>query len=224
MSHGGNGLGPVFNATSCVACHGLGAPGGAGPDQANVVLVSVTPTGRTLPPGLERIHPGFSSARTVVLHRYGTDPNYGSWRRRLYESPGDGESITTPRNGRETVEGRIRALQAQTAPARRLRGRTIALRRTPEYVLALSERNPPSLFGAGQVDAIPSQVLLAVAQGQPGDVRGRVNRTPEGQIGRFGWKAQIASLHYTEIVRDAPDTEEGRLAAERIAALGMRKE
>src|SRR5689334_18746897 len=27
-SHGGDGLGPVFNDSSCVACHNAGAPGG----------------------------------------------------------------------------------------------------------------------------------------------------------------------------------------------------
>ena len=45
MSHGGDGLGPVYNETSCVACHGLGAPGGAGPESKNVVLVTATSTG-----------------------------------------------------------------------------------------------------------------------------------------------------------------------------------
>jgi CxxC motif-containing protein (DUF1111 family) len=39
-SHGGDGLGPVYNATSCVACHGLGGPGGAGPSGMNVQLIS----------------------------------------------------------------------------------------------------------------------------------------------------------------------------------------
>ncbi len=29
--HGGDGLGPMYNETSCVACHGQGSPGGAGP-------------------------------------------------------------------------------------------------------------------------------------------------------------------------------------------------
>jgi RNA polymerase sigma factor (sigma-70 family) len=37
MSHGGDGLGPVYNETSCMACHGQGAPGGAGPESKNVV-------------------------------------------------------------------------------------------------------------------------------------------------------------------------------------------
>ena len=38
--HGGDGLGPVYNATSCVACHGQGGPGGAGPARMNVEVIS----------------------------------------------------------------------------------------------------------------------------------------------------------------------------------------
>jgi CxxC motif-containing protein (DUF1111 family) len=206
MSHGGNGLGPVYNATSCVACHGLGGPGGAGPDDANVVLLSVTPLKAALPPRIEEIHPGFIAARSVVLHRYGTDPEYALWRRHVYESRGDDDGNTTGGDN-NSVERRIRSLQAQTGLMRRLRGRATTLRRTPEYILGLSERNPPALFGAGQIDAIPSQVLTAMAQSQPPYVRGRVNHTPQGQIGRFGWKAQVASLH--EFVRAACANELG---------------
>ena len=43
ICHGGDGLGPVYNETSCVACHGQGGPGGAGPAGMNV-----------LPPELDR--------------------------------------------------------------------------------------------------------------------------------------------------------------------------
>ena len=39
--HGGDGLGPVFNATSCLDCHRQGGPGGGGPSRTNAVLVSV---------------------------------------------------------------------------------------------------------------------------------------------------------------------------------------
>ena len=44
--HGGDGLGPVYNDTSCVACHNLGGSGGAGPASKNVDLLSaiVTPS------------------------------------------------------------------------------------------------------------------------------------------------------------------------------------
>src|SRR5690242_4848829 len=39
-SHQGDGVGPVYNETSCVACHNLGAPGGAGPASKNVDILS----------------------------------------------------------------------------------------------------------------------------------------------------------------------------------------
>jgi len=35
-SHGGDGLGPLYNDTSCVACHSQGGPGGGGPSSKNV--------------------------------------------------------------------------------------------------------------------------------------------------------------------------------------------
>ena len=37
---GGDGLGPVYNETSCVACHHQGGPGGAGPTSTNVEILS----------------------------------------------------------------------------------------------------------------------------------------------------------------------------------------
>ena len=73
--------------------------------------------------------------------------------------------------------------------------------------MTLTERNSPALFGAGQIDAIPSDVLVAVAERQPDHVRGRVGRTSRGAVGRFGWKAQVASLH--EFVRAACASELG---------------
>jgi CxxC motif-containing protein (DUF1111 family) len=39
-SHGGDGLGPVFNDSSCVACHNLGGPGGGGPTGKNVDIIT----------------------------------------------------------------------------------------------------------------------------------------------------------------------------------------
>lgn len=39
-SHGGDGLGPVFNDTSCVACHNQGGEGGGGAEAKNVQVIS----------------------------------------------------------------------------------------------------------------------------------------------------------------------------------------
>jgi mono/diheme cytochrome c family protein len=208
MSRGGDGLGPVYNESSCVACHGLGAPGGAGPESKNVVLVTASSNRRDLDKGLERIHPGLRNSRSAVLHRYGTDPEYGTWRRRFYESPPDEPPNPPPaRTGEDSIAARIRAVHEQTARDRRGRSRVAILSRRNGVTLTLSERNTPVLFGAGRIDAIPTEALFAVARSQPTEVRGRVGRTADGRVARFGWKAEIATL--LEFVRGACATELG---------------
>ncbi|HEY3965193.1 MAG TPA: di-heme oxidoredictase family protein, partial [Planctomycetaceae bacterium] len=49
-SHGGDGLGPVFNDTSCVACHNQGGTGGGGPASKNVDIISAVPSERAWGP------------------------------------------------------------------------------------------------------------------------------------------------------------------------------
>ena len=68
-----------------------------------------------------RFIPAFRDARSVVLHRYGTDPAYNAWR--------------------GSVPGQHGSILVQT-----------------------SERNPPPLFGAGLIDAIPDEVIEAAAK------------------------------------------------------------
>jgi RNA polymerase sigma factor (sigma-70 family) len=206
-SHGGDGLGPVFNATSCVACHGLGAPGGAGPESKNVVLITVSPNGCGPVPSPERIHPGFRGSKTAILHRYGTDPEYAAWLNRFFAA-NRGRQANVPAARRDdSVEGRIQALKEQTSPERRIRELSAGERSMNGASVSVSERNTPPLFGVGLIDEIPSEVLMAVAARQPAAIRGRVNRTKEGRIGRFGSKAQIPTLH--EFVRGACANELG---------------
>ena len=201
-SPNGDGLGPVFNESSCVACHGLGAPGGAGPEGKNVVLITAISTtgGRNLPKGLEKIHPGFRNARSTVLHRYGTDPTYGSWRRDFVDPPRE-QAQTQQGGGEAKPEAEMRRIAAQAAPRGRSRANSQSLPSLPGATLRASERNTPALFGSGRIDAISSEVLDLEAANQPQEVRGRVSRDRDGRVGRFGWKAQVASLH--EFVRVA---------------------
>ena len=205
-SRGGDGLGPIYNETSCVACHGLGAPGGSGPEGKNVVLLTATPTARARLKDLERIHPGFHGTRSVVLHRFGTDPGYASWRDRFF-NPGAEQNDGDAKPAEESIPTRIRSAMARATPARPTREQALRIPPPPGFSLSLSERNTPALFGLGQIDAIPTEVLEANAASQPREIRGRLNRSPEGRIGRFGWKAQIASLH--EFVRAACASELG---------------
>src|SRR4051794_11028143 len=41
LGHNGNGLGPLYNETSCVACHSQGGTGGAGGLEKNVILAGI---------------------------------------------------------------------------------------------------------------------------------------------------------------------------------------
>lgn len=195
-SHGGDGLGPVYNERSCLGCHHQGPSGGGGGSAAtNIELITPGTIGATSsavgfyyafsfsygPDGFEyrigdptgangvrgrlgaananvgelvRIHPGFRDAPSVVLHRYGNDPDYRVWR--------------------EWVLGQHGNLFMRT-----------------------SQRNPTPLFGMGLIDGIPDAALEAAARRKhPGSpqVNGRVARLADGRIGRFGWKAQTATL------------------------------
>jgi CxxC motif-containing protein (DUF1111 family) len=71
--------------------------------------------------------------------------------------------------------------------------------------VTISQRNTPALFGAKWIDEIPEQVILAneraqrlqagLANSEREDLPvGRASRLGDGRVGRFGWKAQTASL------------------------------
>ncbi len=207
MSHGGDGLGPVYNDTSCVACHGLGAPGGAGPESKNVILMTASPNGCGSSGSLGQTIPSLGDSRSAVLHRYSTDPEYDAWRRRLFDPTSGKEPNPTRTRSEDLIVRRIRAFKELTSPGRRLGNASPVSQSISGFNITLVERNTPALFGAGRIDEIPSEVLVAVAASQPSEVRGRVSRTREGRIGRFGWKAQLPSLH--EFVRGACANELG---------------
>ena len=72
----------------------------------------------------------------------------------------------------------------------------------PPDANVVARRMPIPLFGAGLAEAIPDETLLALADpfDRNGDgVRGRASMvtdpaTGERRVGRFGWKAQVATL------------------------------
>lgn len=58
-------------------------------------------------------------------------------------------------------------------------------------------RMPPAMFGRGYLEAVAESEILAQESKQAslaGPIKGRVNRLGNGQAGRFGLKARIASL------------------------------
>ena len=215
-SHGGDGLGPVFNDSSCVACHNLGGAGGAGPNSKNVDILS---TQHASPKGQQqrgreagkpvqdddpaRIHPGFANAASVVLHRFGNAPEYALWRlERLGRQDGSAGSVV-PRNvenGPPEVLAKLEIEHSRMSSGPRNDPQNGPRRRSfdpGEAGLTRSQRNPTPLFGVGAIDAIPDEVLKEAARKTFADfpeITGRVASRPDGRIGRFGWKAQMPSL------------------------------
>ncbi|MHC5537053.1 di-heme oxidoredictase family protein [Singulisphaera rosea] len=247
---GGDGLGPVYNDTSCVACHNAGASGGAGPASKNVEILTALPvsgdleggsgqgdpsqgqpagvaaagdgaggssSGPAIPPSpefeaLAKRHSGFRSASSVVLHRFGTDPNFRAWRSNLL---GDDRNlpqrVSDAKSSRPDPDERAKAEIEGLVERIRQRGTVeVGTFRDGKISLLLTERNTPPLFGTGLIDAIPGEVLKAAARkGHPGfpEIKGRVSYNKGARIGRFGWKAQIASLE--EFVLTACSVELG---------------
>jgi len=244
-SHGGDGLGPVFNDSSCVACHNQGGSGGGGAASKNVDIISASPNGGMMvqspvPPGgpgveqgflakalgslvgldtpdssrpaparvarptqrvnrparvpartridtgpLVKTHPGFRTSRSVVLHRFGTEDDYESWRQSILGMNGmPGQMDRVAKHQFQAMN----SINFEQNPIQNMIG---------QFVIVRSQRNPTALFGAGLLDSIPERAIEEAAKvkhpGFPG-VSGRISRLKDKRIGRFGWKAQTASL------------------------------
>ncbi|MCH8922750.1 MAG: hypothetical protein IIA67_06335 [Planctomycetes bacterium] len=272
-SHSGDGLGPMYNESSCVACHNLGGPGGAGPVSKNVDIITAFSNrqrmGRraqspTLPEAIVRalfggltepkvkkpvekksrkqllaerkkalaeqkerdrkelvkIHPGFQTTRSVVLHRFATEEGYQRWRSRLaqggfmhinsvaFVSPAlaDGLVVEAPLQALEPVA--IATTQARRFDFERMEQLRMQVQmgrhqmsgvtsQVGNFALLRSQRSPTPLFGLGLLDAIDDKTLVEASLKKHKkfpEVSGRVARLKDGRIGRFGWKAQIVSL------------------------------
>lgn len=186
----GDGLGPMYNAASCVECHRLGGVGGGGANGQNVDLVTVraphTAAGRrALTDRLGNFHPALVAAgrlsATTVLHRFSSDSSYAAWRQRIVagEQP--------PSDEMAALVGVTVGRRGQGASVTRLNG--VGYHQT--------QRNTPALFGAGLIDALPDAVFeeLEARQTSRGEVSGRVARAAGGKVGRFGWRGQTSTLH-----------------------------
>ena len=188
-SHGGDGLGPVFNGSSCVACHHLGGTGGAGGSDRNIEIATPTEP---------------AAQGTGYYYAFSMDFGAGRMEYRMGNAP-----ATASRPGPRFDPGVLAAIHPGFRESRSV---VLHLYGTdPAYnawrgsvpgphgsiLIRTSELNPPALFGAGLIDAIPDEAIEAAAKRKfPGSsaVKGRVSRLKDGRIGRFGWKAQTATL------------------------------
>jgi CxxC motif-containing protein (DUF1111 family) len=187
-SHSGDGLGPLFNARSCVACHQLGGIGGAGAKHTNVTVVSVflikeegsgigglfgwffgvtpKPPKPLLQPDrakLAEIHPTLRTENSFPLHRFGTEKEFAKWNR---DALGQFSQFNFNAAGLEIED--VAELSGEPFSAVNGFGGFPVTREVGGQTLQLvsSERNAPALFGAGIIDSIPARVLEDVAASQ----------------------------------------------------------
>jgi CxxC motif-containing protein (DUF1111 family) len=166
----GDGLGPVFNARSCVECHHQGGSGGGGGVDKNVTVYGlVGPKPRGIP-------------AAGVVHQAAVSKEFQETLSLVHPSLPAKPSIP------------LGVLVDRTRP------------RSPEVVV--TQRNTPALFGAGLIDAVSDEELLAHQRehsiparlvglngAKDGKTRGHVARLADGRIGRFGWKGEFATLN-----------------------------
>src|SRR6266436_3413350 len=78
-----------------------------------------------------------------------------------------------------------------------LQAKGIQKEQIPPSATAQARRTTPPLFGFGLVDAIPDSTLLEKEKANAANnrsIRGHVNRSVDGRVGRFGRKSAVATL------------------------------
>ena len=170
LSGGGDGLGPVFNATSCVECHLQGGVGGAGPNKFNVKTFEILPTKKEPLP------------LSGIVHASAVRPELQ-------------ETASTVRRHNPIVKNGMKIIGGC---------RVDIVDFDPIHY---DTSNTPALFGAGEIDRINSLAIrsnnlkrsITTTSKEFGlefesTPIGRLRVLPDGRIGKFGWKAQFATL------------------------------
>jgi len=201
LSAGGDGLGPVFNANSCAACHKQGGLGGGGPLENNVTTftqidnpVQDSKDGSRIARNVRKASlPAESSgsskgSRQGVVHTFATTDEFGESLSQLAPS--------LPRTSHPPLNDLLPRVQSDCTSAPNI-GLVVGV--------DISQRNTPALFGANLIDAIPDQTIIAnerterlkwgLADSDTDNFPvGRALRLVDGHVGRFGWKAQTTTL------------------------------
>ncbi|MDR3636275.1 MAG: di-heme oxidoredictase family protein [Isosphaeraceae bacterium] len=166
----GDGLGPVFNGRSCAECHFQGGIGGGGDNKHNVLAFEAHPT---------RDNP---DVRSGLVHKFAVEGRYAEKTNTLHDF-----FPIVPFGVK--VEAGCQVLRQDFDPVR------------TESV------NTTALFGAGWIDRIAAKSILhhnmttsvsrigqELSSDFSGITPGRPRILPDGRVGKFGWKAQFATL------------------------------
>jgi len=216
---GGDGLGPMYNDVSCVACHEQGGTGGGGPAKKNVRLLHMvaasgaplrtTVAADSIQKARLQVHPDLTGVTSLVLHRHefkdGAELNeYQRWLGQRLPRHQVDRNTHLPLNLQDDVLfARNRLRNPLEAASNLYRAEGLPVRMT--------ERNTPALFGAGLIDSIPDAAIVDIAERQKKHnaplITGRVPTNGNGEIGRFGWRGQVSSLQ--EFVETACSVELG---------------
>lgn len=166
----GDGLGPVFNGRSCVECHFQGGVGGGGDNSHNVTSFEALPT---------KDRP---EVKGGLVHRFAIADGFREGGEELHRFFPILPSVTVVQNGCQIVVRDFDPVHTQKV-------------------------NSTALFGAGWIDRISEKTIrlqsmktAASSIGKElrgefdGVVPGRPRILPDGRVGKFGWKAQFATL------------------------------
>ncbi len=178
----GDGLGPVFNASSCVECHSQAGPGGGGPISKNVTVY-----------GLVAPHPQ-GLPQSGVVHQKAINASFQEKLSQVHPSLPNQPSIPL-----SVLTDRSRS---------RSREVVVTQRNTPAlFGDGLIDSISDDAIIAHQREHSTAARLVGLNGARDSKIRGRVARLSDGRIGRFGWKLEFATL--TDFVKAACANELG---------------
>jgi CxxC motif-containing protein (DUF1111 family) len=161
---GGDGLGPVYNAASCVDCHNQGGVGGGGSVDKNVTVF-----------GLAKSHPK-GLPRSGVVHQHATSDAYQETLRLVHASLPSQPSLplTVPTRSPEF------SITQRNTPPLFGDGQIDAI--ADDVIITQERKNATTIR------------VITVDFARNTNRSGRVSRLADGRIGRFGWKLEFATL------------------------------
>lgn len=170
----GDGLGPVFNARSCVACHFQGGVGGGGSNEFNVTAFTAVDT-----------NSGGGLARGVI-HTGATKADFRESRDRLTKLFPVVRSTTTSRS----AEGcRIESHVQEFDPVH-----TDSINTTALFGAGWIDYIPDRIIKNNRARNTLANVVEEFNLNFDTIPAGRPRILPDGRVGKFGWKGQFATL------------------------------